>query len=92
MQQSILLNYLASQRTGKQERSNCTFLLSWCCISMTNINLQLHLVCVKMAVKAHPAALPLLVTAGTASTEGVKGWTKSHRGAWGTQDELPAWG
>lgn len=86
MWQSILLNYLASQRTGKQERSNSTLLLHWCHISVTNINLHLHLVHVKMAGKAHPPALrrqtpsehhkgtelPLLVTAGTARTEGTE--------------------
>lgn len=46
---------------------------------MTSINLQLHLVDVKMSVKAQPAALPLLMTSGTASTEGMKAWTKSPR-------------
>lgn len=91
MRQSILLNYLASQGTGKQERSNSTSLLHWC---RPSSNLQLHAVRVGTAGKAHPPAQvpgephrrmdqPPLVTAGAARTE-VSGerarWRPNARG------------
>lgn len=84
MWQSILLNYLASQRAGKEERANSTFLLHWCRIGVTNTNLHLHLAHANTAGKAQLPALPrqvprehhkgtklpLLMTGGTARTEG----------------------
>lgn len=71
---------MASQGTGKWERSNSAFLLHWC---HTSSNLQLHAARVGTAGKDHPPALPRqvprephrrmdwppLVPAGTARTE-----------------------